>query len=105
MKGIRLPAPGDPDAPKYWLHNTDGVLVPAVNRLIKGYPLSVADIGAIRAYLRQWIWSPVWDKNPTLDDAGAERLGAFRESLDRLATAPEINHWIRALVDEGMDPL
>ena len=105
MKGIRLPAPGDPDAPKYWLHNTDGVLVPAVNRLIKGFPLSVQDTGAIRAYLRQWIWSPVWERNPKMDAAGFARLAELRESVGGLETAPEINHWIRLVVDEGMDPL
>jgi hypothetical protein len=50
--------------PGYWLHESSGVPRPAVEAYLAGEPMAEAQIAAMRAYLRQWIGSPVWDQNP-----------------------------------------
>ena len=78
-----------------------GVLRPAVERYINREPPLPADIGALRAYLRQWIMHPGWDKNPF---GGAESLKALREGIDRLHTRADVDEWSRLAEDFGVDP-
>lgn len=48
------------DAPGYWMHETSGVLRPAVEAYLNQRPMSKKQIAAMRAYLRQWIAAPEW---------------------------------------------
>jgi hypothetical protein len=84
---------------------TTGVLRPVVEAYLGGGDLSAEQIAILRAYLRQWIGSPVWDENP---HAGAEEhawLVRMRSTVDGLTTRRAIDDWIEAAVDEGLDPL
>jgi hypothetical protein len=100
-----LPAPDSPLAPKYWLHETDGKLASAIKRYLNGEGLSVDDILLIRAYLRQWIDSPVWDQNPHMNDNGRRVLAEMRFLVKGLKNRADLDRWIGVAVDQGMDPL
>jgi hypothetical protein len=62
-----IPRPEDPDAPKYWMNETSGVLKPIMRRLLSSemLPLNPLEIAHLREYFRQWVDSPAWDQNPT----------------------------------------
>lgn len=92
-------------APGYWMHETSGVLRPAVEAYLAGEPLTPEHIAALRSYLRQWIMSPVWDQNPHADDDDRWALGELRRHVNDLMTRTVIERWIAWAVDEGYDPL
>ena len=52
--------PTDPRAPRYWMWETSGILKPVVERYLNGGQLAQAEVQVMRAYLQQWIDSPVW---------------------------------------------
>jgi hypothetical protein len=91
--------------PGYWMHETSGVLRPAVDAYLHGEALTGEQIAAMRAYCRQWVMSSGWDQNPHADDAARERLAILRRRIDDLVSRPTIEAWIAAAVDMGMDPL
>jgi hypothetical protein len=92
-----LLSPDDPRAPKYWRNETGGKLGPAVERYILRRTEQPDDTLWIRAYLRQWIDSPVW--------AGSEDVEQLRQSVRSLASRAEIDAWIQRAVDINIDPL
>lgn len=104
-KGVKLPAPGSPEAPKYWANEIGGELVPAMERLIRSEPLTDLDITLIRAYLFQWIDARVWDHNPHLGAAGAVELSQLRTAVGKIRSVGDIREWVAVAVDWGMDPL
>ena len=53
--------------PGYWMHETSGVLRPAVEAYLTGGDLSAAHVAALRAYLRQWMAAP-WRGDDLLDE-------------------------------------
>lgn len=80
----------------YWMHETSGVLAPAVQRYLEGKSLSAGDISLLRAYLKQWITRGNWK--------GDEELKELRTSVDMISTRADIEQW-DALADElGLDP-
>lgn len=85
-------------APGYWMHETSGVLKPAVEAYLINYraPLSPEHCAALRAYFRQWINAPAFI------GPGIERL---RAAVDGLTSREAINQWLRDALDEGIDPL
>jgi hypothetical protein len=105
MNEADLPRPGSALAPKYWRDETGGELVPAMERYIKRKDLSLRDLVLIRAYLRQWIESPAWDLNPHSDEHSAANLKLLRESATKLFRRADIEEWIRAALEIGIDPL
>ena len=86
----------DFDAPGYWMNEASDVLRPAVEAYLHNEPMSEAQIGAMRAYLRQWIASPAW-KGPRIDD--------LRRWIDKIATRKDIKIWLDAALADGIDPL
>ncbi len=91
----------DPRAPKYWMYETSGVLKPAIEAYLEGREMSASDVGAMRAYLRQWICSPVWEVG---GEAG-EELEKLRRDLNGIQTRDDITKWLHAALREGHDPL
>jgi len=86
-----LPVPG------FWLYETSGVLRPAVEAYLYGSrvaPLAPEHIATLRAYLRQWIASPVWHD--------ADHL---RASIDGLTSREAIDQWLDNALAVGIDPL
>lgn len=82
--------------PGYWMHETSGVLRPAVEAYLNGEPMTDEQIAAMRAYLRQWIAAPVWTGN------GVELL---RATVDDISCRHGIDVWLDAAMKEGIDPL
>jgi hypothetical protein len=76
------------------MNETSGVLRPAVMAYLEGRPMTVEQIAAMRAYLRQWISDPVWK--------GAADL---REDIDQLDNRAKIRSWLRRAEEIGIDPL
>jgi hypothetical protein len=88
--------PDDPRAPKYWMHETSGVLKPVIEAYLNGEELNVQQISLLRAYLRQWIDSPCW-RGPKIDP--------LRRQVRNLQTRDDIDHWLEQALEEGIDPL
>ncbi|HYJ44057.1 MAG TPA: hypothetical protein VEW06_06335 [Xanthobacteraceae bacterium] len=82
------------NAPGYWLYETSGVLQPAVRSYLRGDDLSAGQIAALRAYLRQWIYAPVW-----------EDVAELRASTDGLTSRAAIAAWLDRANELGIDPL
>lgn len=89
---------GDPDHPPpgYWMHETSGVLRPAVEAYLEHREMTPEQIAAMRAYLRQWIASPLW--------RGAD-IDFLRLGIDGLTTRDAIDDWLSLALDAGIDPL
>jgi hypothetical protein len=87
------------------MHESSGRLAEAMKRYLKEEPLSNYDIGLIRAYLVQWIESPVWDDNPNLDAAGRAELQELRQAAHKITSRRAIAEWVEVATDWGIDPL
>jgi hypothetical protein len=99
-------AADDPRAPKYWMHETGGELVPAVQQFLEARePLTIRQLSLLRAYFVQWIDSPVWDQNPTLDGPGRQELALLRHTARRIDSEHSARAWSRAAFTAGLDPL
>ena len=64
---LRLPAQGSPDAPKYWKKLRSAAACsrwPVEQFLRAPGAMTRYDVALMRAYLSQWIDSPVWEMNP-----------------------------------------
>lgn len=96
-----LPDPDDPRAPKFWMNETSGVLRPAIEAYLSGGEMTPDQVGAMRAYLRQWIMSPAWDMNPH----GSAELSGLRDGIDSLVNRAQISSWLTKAIDVGIDPL
>ena len=95
-----------PNPPGYWMNEAGGELAPAVMRYLDdASSLSVRDIRLIRAYLVQWINSPVWEANPHTSPAGRQELEELRLAAARIDTRRAIDEWIEVAADWGIDPL
>lgn len=100
-----LPHPASTEAPKYWMHETGGELKPAIARYLRDEPLSDRDVQWIRAYLKQWIDSPAWDANSSMDKYGRIDLAGLRQAARFLRDRAEIAEWLRRADELGIDPL
>jgi hypothetical protein len=93
----RLPPPGHPDAPNYWMSETSGVLKPVVEDYLKGKPLAPEQVAIMRAYLWQWVKSPVWPPSGLLE--------ALRLRAAAIQTEEDVHSCINAAIEMDMDPL
>lgn len=104
-------APAPNPGPGYWMHETSGVLAPAVTAYLEGGALTLKQIGIMRAYLRQWIMWPYWQA-PWQMAAGVQEPGdpdpelvALRERVDTITSRRDIDVWCEAALGLGLDPL
>lgn len=84
------------EGPRYWMHEENGVLRPAIEAYLNGNQLSEGQVATIRSYLRQWIMAPVW-VGPQID--------ALRAGIDGLTSRQAISRWLDVALDENIDPL
>jgi len=91
--------------PGYWMDETSGALRPAVEAYLNHEPLTAAHIGALRAYLRQWIGAEAWDLHPHAGEEDRAQLAQMRARVDSLISRQAIDTWLDAAIDMGMDPL
>lgn len=79
--------------PGYWPNETSGVLAPAILAYLHDQPLTPAQVGAIRAYIRQWMRG---------DYLGVEELTA---KIDAIQTREDLHRWFDEALELGIDPL
>jgi len=87
------------------MHETSGVLRPAVVAFLEGAELTPEHIAMLRAYCRQWIGADVWDQNPHMGETERAWLAAMRADVDKLTTRAAISHWLCRATEQGLDPL
>jgi len=97
--------PARSEAPTSWQFQCAGDLRAAVLGYMTGGELTVRQVKLIAAYLRYWIDSPVWDKDPNLDYERRLALGAMRERAAQILTESDITECVLMMVNAGMDPL
>lgn len=100
-----FPLPGSPEAPKFWRDESTGVLAAAVMKYLRDQAMTLRDIAVMRAYLRQWMASPVWDMNPSHDQESREELARLRRTVETIQTGKDVRRWLRVALDAGIDPL
>jgi hypothetical protein len=81
--------------PGFWMYETSGVLRPAVEAYLNRQPMTDAQIGAMRAYLRQWAAGPWFGPG----------IEALRAKIDGLMSRAAIDDWLDDALAEGIDPL
>jgi hypothetical protein len=86
------------------MYEQGGQLVPAVRRFLEGIPLSSRDILLIRAYLVQWIASPLWTMNPAIDEKGRKAIEDLRSRAGSIFSEQAILKWVFDAVAQGIDP-
>ena len=91
--------------PGYWMDETAGWLIPAMRRFLEEGELSARDLELIRAYIQQWIDSPVWDQNPAQTLSGRAELKTLRHLAHALTDRRSIADWLGRAEDQGLDPL
>ena len=84
------------NTPGYWMNETSGVLRPAVEAYLNRSDMTPGDLGAMRAYLRQWIAAPVWR---------GSAIDTLRQTVDEIIDRPSLEHWLDVAVECGVDPL
>jgi hypothetical protein len=99
-----MPA-SDPRAPKYWRNEQSGRLVGPITRYLANEPLSIEDIRLIGMYCHQWIASPAWLQNPHLIGYEKELIEGLSADARRFRNRKNIDDWMMAAVDLGLDPL
>jgi len=98
--------PDDPRAPKYWMHETTGILKPVVNAYLKGERIDRIQIAIMRKYLEQWFDSPVWAPGWGAESAAAMfKLEALRRQVHAIQSREDIEAVLRDALDLGIDPL
>ena len=100
-----LLSPDDPRAPKYWMHETSGVLRPVMRRYLSGERLDRDQIGLMRRYLEQWFDSPIWDQNPAATDEAKALLKLLRQRVHAISTNQDIRAVLKDALDLGIDPI
>ena len=84
-----------PNAPKYWRREPGRELARGVTRYLNGYTLTEAEVYLMRAYLWQWVKSPVW--------APSGALKALRLRVAAIANTADVRRAIGTIVKHGMD--
>ena len=82
--------------PGFWMHETTGVLRPAIEAYLRNEPMTDNQIVAMRAYLRQWIESAYWR---------GEAVDQLRRDISGLTSRKEIHAWLDLADQIGIDPL
>ncbi len=77
------------------MYETGDVLRPAILTYLDGRALTMAQVAAIRAYLRQWMAAP-W-AGPDIEE--------LRRLVDTLTDDRAIDAWLERALKSGIDPL
>lgn len=91
--------------PVYWRDEPSGALRPTIEAYLRGRPLGASEIAALRAYFRQWIMSPVWDRNPHANADHRALLDKLRLGIEGLTDRRAIERWLDDAEEFGLDPL
>jgi hypothetical protein len=81
--------------PGFWMYETSGVLRPAVEAYLNGKAMTPDQIGAMRAYLRQWIEGP-WQ---------GPGIAPLRAAIDTITDRASLSVWLDEAAEADIDPL
>jgi len=102
----KLPPPGHPTAPNYWMWETSGHLADAVEQYLDdANACTLRQLALLRAYFKQWVDSPVWDMNPSHDEESRAELARLRLQCDGITNVADMRAWIAAAIRIDIDPL
>jgi hypothetical protein len=93
-----------PQPPKYWTFEPPELSV-AVHAYLAGKDLTVRDVALMRAYLKQWVDSPVWEGYPDETDGGRQWLAELRQRVRAIASPDDIAQALSIMTARRMDPL
>jgi hypothetical protein len=93
-----------PQPPKYWTFEPPELCV-AVHAYRAGEDLTVREVVLMRAYLKQWVDSPVWEGYPYETDGGRQWLAELRERVRAIASPDDIAQALSIMTARRMDPL
>ncbi len=82
-----------PVAPRFWMNQEVGLLHFALLAYVDGEPLRADQIGLLRAYFAEWA------------DGDFHGVDDLRERIKTLATREDVDSWLEAAMDLGIDPL
>jgi hypothetical protein len=91
------------DEPNFWMNETTGVLRPVIEAYLAGEPMNAMQIAVMRAYLRQWVYAPAWERYET--DLGRAQLRDLRRRIDGLESEDAIADWLGDADAFGIDPI
>src|ERR1051325_6837163 len=104
MRAVYLPPTG---GPLYWRNEESGMLRAAVeaylSNRVDSNPISPAEVDLVAEYVRHWINAPCWQDGA--DPELRSELQQLRETAKPLRNADDIDAWIHAALDLGIDPL
>jgi hypothetical protein len=78
------------------MHETSGVVRPAVTAYLKGNPMTAKDIAAMRAYLTVWIFAPEFVR---------DGVGALRQTVEGLINRETIEDCLALARKEWISPI
>jgi hypothetical protein len=87
------------------MRETTGQLRPVVESYLRGGMLDRTQLRIMRAYLRQWIESPAWDKNPHKTEDVRKYLTELRAGVSDIDSMERLEQWLISAVAAGIDPL
>jgi hypothetical protein len=93
-----------PQPPKYWTFEPPELGV-AVHAYMAGKDLTVGDVALMRAYLKQWVDSLVWEGYPSETDGGRQWLAELRERVRAITSPDDIAQCLSIMTARRMDPL
>lgn len=96
--------------PLYFMNDTSGQLPTAVLAFMTygsdptHSTLSARHLEMVREYGEYWIHAPCWDANPEHDEQSRRHLADLRKQIQDATTFEEVDAWIRACLEIGIDP-
>jgi hypothetical protein len=91
--------------PLAWQNDTSGVMIATMLTFFeRKEPLTPAQFELIREWGEYYLNAPCWDANPHIDDEGRAELAALRKQIKEARSLQDIDAWIEACLDIGIDP-
>jgi hypothetical protein len=91
--------------PLAWQNDTSGTM-PAVMLAFfeRKKPLTPAQFELVREWGEYYLNAPAWDANPYMDDEMRAELAALRKQIKEAKDLKDIDAWVEACLDIGIDP-
>lgn len=87
----------------FFMHGT-GTSTFINGRLTYRQDITPEQLEIVREYGEYYLNAPMFDDNPHHDDESRAQLATLREQIKKATTFEEINQWIHACLEIGIDP-
>jgi hypothetical protein len=82
-----------------WRAEASGRLAAAVMAYLE-HQSTPAQLALVIAYCTYWVEAPCWPEDPS-----SRPLATLRQDLQQVVTAADLQRWLEAALDLGIDPL